>query len=307
MSNSKQDIENVERAIQQCYSTWGDSYYQDYYQSPSAYPPVHTEIVFRELKRNGINYLLDAGCGPASMLRDLAGLGCERFGFDLTDEMVAEARRVLAEQEVPADHIWNGSVLDPTAFKVPAAGYGAIICIGVLPHIPETQDQQVLSNLTNATAPNGLVLVEARNQLFALFTLNRYSRALFRDVLIDEQHLKANTDPDERPALEEALTDLDQQFRMDVPPIRGGKSDEPGYDEVLSRTHNPFELKAKAEQAGLVDIEVLFYHYHCLPPMMESRLPRTFRSRSLALEDPRDWRGHFMASAFIIKGRKPCR
>lgn len=298
--------EDAERRVQHCYSTWSESYYQDYYQSASAYPPVHTAIVRDELTRAGAKTLVDAGCGPASMLRDLNGLDCERFGFDLTAEMVREARRVLAGQGLPEERVWSGSVLDPASFRTPPGGYDAATCIGVLPHIPPDQDSNLFTNLTDAVAPGGLVLAEARNQLFALFTLNRYSSVFFRDVLIDESSLRAQAHPDEQAALEPAFAELDRHFRMDVPPIRTGKQDEPGYDEVLSRTHNPFELRALAEQAGLIETELLFYHYHGLPPMLESRLPRTFRARSLALEDPRDWRGHFLASAFILKGTKPC-
>ena len=91
---------------------------------------------------------------------------------------------------------------------------------------------------------------------------------------------------------------------MDVPPIRGGKSGEPGYDEVLSRTHNPLLVKQQLEREGLVDVELLFYHYHCLPPMFEAMLPEFFRTQSLSMEDPRDWRGYFMASAFVVTGRR---
>jgi hypothetical protein len=47
---------------------------------------------------------------------------------------------------------------------------------------------------------------------------------------------------------------------------------------------------------------VLFYHYHCLPPLMEPAAPTLFRARSVAMEKPEDWRGHFMASAFILAG-----
>jgi len=34
-------------------------------------------------------------------------------------------------------------------------------------------------------------------------------------------------------------------------------------------------------------------------------VPGLFLRESLAIEDPTDWRGHFMASAFIVTGRKP--
>ena len=51
-------------------------------------------------------------------------------------------------------------------------------------------------------------------------------------------------------------------------------------------------------------MRTLFYHYHCLPPMFESAMPELFRRASLAMENPEDWRGHFMASAFLVVGRR---
>src|SRR5262249_7403982 len=132
----------------------------------------------------------------------------------------------------------------------------------------------------------------------------RYSSEFFRSTLIDEGGLRAAAGVGNGQALDEAFAEIDARFRLDLPPVRKGKAGEPGYDEVLSRTHNPFELAALARPAGLHDIEILFYHYHCLPPMVADKLPQLFRAQSVALEDPRDWRGHFMASAFILRGRK---
>jgi hypothetical protein len=98
---------------------------------------------------------------------------------------------------------------------------------------------------------------------------------------------------------------LGERFRLDLPPVRQGKVGEPGYDQVLSRSHNPLILKEQFVGAGFADVRLLFYHYHCLPPMFEAQMPELFRRQSLALEDPHDWRGYFMASAFLVAGRKP--
>jgi hypothetical protein len=176
----------------------------------------------------------------------------------------------------------------------------------VLPHVPASADCQILANLRDAVRPGGLIAVEARNQLFALFTLNRYSRAFFRDVLINESALLENTtDASERAALVRALASLDERFRMELPPVRTGEAGRPGYDEVLSRTHNPFQLCQQAQQQGLTEAKILFYHFHALPPMLEGEAPAVFRRASLAMENPYDWRGYFMASAFILVGRRP--
>jgi 2-polyprenyl-3-methyl-5-hydroxy-6-metoxy-1,4-benzoquinol methylase len=287
------DSKKAEEQVRLCYSTWAQSYHADYYASAGAYPPVHQDIVRDVIRRSGARTLLDAGCGPASMLRSLTDLGLELYGFDLTPEMVTEARRVMSR--VPKERLWVGSVTDRSAYG--ALKYDAAICIGVLPHVPESADQAVVENLFHAVRPGGTVLLEARNELFALFTQNRYTHELIAKRLVPAGALG--------PEGTKALEAMTQHFRMDLPPVRKGKSGEPGYDEVLSRTHNPFELRAQLEKAGFRDVEVLFYHYHCLPPMFERDLPELFRRQSVAMEDPRDWRGHFMASAFIVCGKRP--
>jgi SAM-dependent methyltransferase len=294
----------LERSIQACYSTWAERYYADYYEDGNAYPPVHTQIMRDLLSEAGSKSVLDAGCGPASMLRDLDLPNLERFGFDLTPEMVAEARAVMSRQAVPESHIWEGSVLDQTAFRTEAwEQFDAALCFGVLPHIPAEADRTVLKNLVESVRPGGLVAVEARNALFALFTLNRYSRAFFRDVLMDELGLRSRSG-DEAAALNDALEQFDQRFRLDLPAVRKGYDHEPGYDEVLSRTHVPMELERIAREVGLTETRLLFYHFHALPPMLEARVPNLFRRESLKMENPTDWRGYVMASAFILVGRR---
>lgn len=296
---------SAEAAVKACYSTWADTYHADYYAAQGAYPPVHQELVRNLLREHAARTLLDAGCGPASMLRSLTDLGISLYGFDLTPEMVQVARRVMSQHGVAADRLWEGSVADARAFQAPdgsVASFDAAICIGVLPHVPATLDQTVIANLRTAVRPGGLVVLEARNQLFGLFTLNRYSYDLFVSELIRADALGPELETGH--TLEPVLEELKQRFRMDLPPVRGGKSGELGYDEVLSRTHNPLSLREQFASAGFDNVRLLFYHYHCLPPMFEHNDPKLFRKLSVGMENPHDWRGHFMASAFILAGTR---
>ncbi|WP_085906807.1 class I SAM-dependent methyltransferase [Kiloniella majae] len=299
------NIANVEKAIQHCYSTWGERYYEDYYNSENTYPPVHTDIVRKILIDEEPRNLLDVGCGPASMLRDLLDMNINLYGFDLTPEMVAEGKNILEQNDINSSQIWQGSALDPTSYQNDATeltSYDAALCFGVLPHIPEEMDTPILENINRAIAPNGLIMIEARNELFSLFTMNRPTSEFISNKLINVSSLKEKN-PDEIDKIDQATNMLNQGLRLDLPPVRKGYEDEPGYDEVLSRTHNPFELKAKAEAIGITDVEILFYHYHALPPLAAHLIPDTFRRESIAMENPRDWRGYFMASAFILTGR----
>jgi SAM-dependent methyltransferase len=297
-----------EAQVRHCYSTWSRRYYDEYYGEAAPHPPVHREILRELIVGSGARSLLDAGCGPASFLRDVTDLELDLYGFDLTPEMVEEARRVLGPRGVPGARLWEGSVLDPLAFRCPAEParrFGAAVCVGVLPHVPADADDAVVRALADAVEPGGLVVAEARNQLFGLFTMNRYSHELVRDTLVGADGLRARVSDAEAPGLERALQRLEGMFRTDLPPVRGGHAGEPGYDEVLSRTHNPLLLAEAFRRAGLVDVETLYYHFHALPPMLEAEAPRLFREASVAMEDPRDWRGLVMASAFLVAGRRP--
>jgi 2-polyprenyl-3-methyl-5-hydroxy-6-metoxy-1,4-benzoquinol methylase len=290
--------------VERCYSTWGESYYDEYYSDRSAYPPVHRDLVRRIVRESKAANLLDAGCGPASLLRDLCDLDLELYGFDLTREMVEEAKKVMAARGHPPERFWQGSVREPRHFRASAPGaperYDAAICIGVLPHVSEGDDALVLRNLHSAVKPGGTVTVEARNALFSLFTVNRYAHEFFDRELCRTGELADRIGAERVAAIR---AELASHVRMDLPPVRTGKRGEPGYDEIVSRSHNPLVLVEQFRATGFRDVRLLFYHFHRLPPLFEKAMPELFRELCLEMErDPEDWRGHFMASAFLVTG-----
>jgi len=305
MNGSEQD--KVERAIAACYATWADNYYDQYYGQAAAYPPIHADLILDCLLQGGVRTVLDAGCGPASFLKHMGDAPLDWHGFDLTPEMVEEARRVADAMGRETARTWVGSVLDDAAFTAPGdrIGFDGAVMVGVMPHIPAEADEPVLRRLKDAVEPGGLLIAEARNALFGLFTLNRPSFELFASRLIDWPVLMSQASGDEAATLVGLKEALAARFRMDLPPIRTGKAGEAGYDEVLSRTHVPFELADAAKRAGWVDVELLYVHFHALPPMFERAVPGLFRGASLAMENPRDWRGVVMASTFLVTGRRP--
>ncbi len=143
-------VAQVEHTIKQCYSTWGTSYYTDYYGEAAPYPPVHLDLVKRLVDGWNVKRLLDAGCGPASMLRHLLAKDRSAYGFDLTPEMVAEAKRVIAERGgVDAGNAWEGSIAERRAFDAPdgRSAYDCVLSCGVMPHIPQELDNIVIENI----------------------------------------------------------------------------------------------------------------------------------------------------------------
>lgn len=299
----------IEESIKKCYSTWGKTYYDEYYGPNAPYPPVHRDHLKSLIRTYSPKTLLDAGCGPASFLRDVFDQPCDFYGFDLTPEMVQEGKRVFSESGRNPAHLWQGSVLDKADFRNPEGTspttYDGAICIGVFPHISESADIAAMHNLRDCLKPGGFAVIEARNQLFSLFTMNRYSYEFIRDELIRPNQLGGRLTAEQAQEMASCVEEMKSQFRMDLPPIRAGKAGEPGYDQVLSRTHNPMLLRQQFSEVGFRNVRTLFHHFHALPPMFSRKTSSFFLRESIAMEDaPEDWRGNFMASAFLLVGER---
>jgi hypothetical protein len=176
------------------------------------------------------------------------------------------------------------------------------MAMGVFPHL--TDETHALKNMAAVTRNGGRVFVEFRNELFSLFTLNRYSYAFFLDNLMKTDSLLTEK-PEAAADIHEITEKMKSFFRLDQPPVRSGSADAPGYDKILSKFHNPLDLSPLFTSAGLKINDLFFYHYHAIPPLFEREHPHLFREASLMMEcDPHDWRGYFMASAFVIEAVK---
>ena len=291
--------------IRSCYTSWSQSYFDTYLGEAADYPPVHVTLIDKLLKQAEARVILDVGCGPASMMRMLHNVERDLFGFDLTPAMVDEAKIVGRETGIPEENFWVGDATDPNSYAsgpvTPENGYDALICSGVLPHLDDEETTPLFQHLRNTVKPGGLVIVEARNQLFSLFSLNRYSRDFFLNDLIRADELKASAEKSgDDPS--KVLKAVEQIFKNEHPPLRTGDNNALGYDEITSNTHNPLLLRPFFEGLGFREVFLDFYHFHPLPPMFEPEFPGLFRQLSLQMEHSRDWRGYFMASAFLISG-----
>ncbi len=70
---------------------------------------------------------------------------------------------------------------------------------------------------------------------------------------------------------------------------------------IANLWRNPLTVAAEYRASGFEVTDTLFFHWHAVPPSFEACDPAAFRRESLALEwNPHDWRGHFMASAFLL-------
>lgn len=297
----KLDVEKTE--VMKYYRSVAAGYRAQYEPGYEGYPAnlLRLEMVIRRAKELGSTSLLDCGCGEGTPMRRLNEAGLEVWGFDFEPHMVALARENLRDVDME-DHVWQGDITDEAAFaptetNAPAA-FDICMATGVFPHIRD--EIAALRNMATSLSSDGRLLIEFRNSLFGLFTLNRHSFGLFRDDLVEFEALRTEF-PDESEAIDAMEDDLKSYFRLDLPPVSHGSEEEPTYDEILASFHNPLEIGKLFEEAGLRHVRNHFYHYHRLPPLFEAKYPDLFRAASLQIEKPDDWRGNFMCSAFVAE------
>lgn len=251
------------------------------------------QIIVNRLAMGGTRRLFEIGVGEGTPLLTLARMGFDVGGCDISEAMVAAARRTFAGGGLDQERIGWGDVQDAVTLAgfLKDGPYDAAMALGVLPHVQS--DEVFLANLRMMVRPGGRVMVEFRNKLFSLFTFNRFTR----DFILDD--LLRDVAGDVRDAV---AAELAKRCRLDLPPMREAPGGGPSYDQILARYHNPFELTESFARAGFRDVRVHWYHYHPAPPMLESALGPRFNQEARRLEhEASGWRGYFLCSAGVIE------
>jgi len=256
------------------------------------------QLLLHSFISKGIKRVVEVGVGEGTPLATLGKAGFDVWGFDISHEMVKKSKQTMQENGMNPDHIFWGDIQDSTTYAhgLKAGFFDGLMAMGVMPHVEN--DDLVLENMSTLVHPGGSVFIEFRNKLFSLFTLNRYTadfilNDLLRDVSSDVKELVAK--------------DLESRLRTDMPPRRDKVegSNAPGYDAILSKFHNPFEVIELFQRHGFEDIRLLWYHYHPAMPYLEEKMPEMFRKEAIRLEhEPSNWRGFFLCSAFVVEAVK---
>ena len=258
------------------------------------------QLLLNSFVDNGVKRVVEVGVGEGTPLATLARAGMEVAGFDISEAMVAKSKERMVEIGQDPDRIIWGDVQDPSSYVelLRDGQYDALMAMGVMPHV--SNDEQTLLNMRTMLRPGGLAFIEFRNKLFSLFSFNRYTYEFVMDDLLQ------GVSDDIRSHVGDFLR---ERLEMQRPPVRDTHYDDDtkvGYDAILSKFHNPFEVTELFDALGFEDIELLWYHYHPAMPWLAEKAPEAFREEAIRLEhEPSGWRGLFLCSAFVVQARKP--
>jgi 2-polyprenyl-3-methyl-5-hydroxy-6-metoxy-1,4-benzoquinol methylase len=280
-------------------ASYADQYDAEKLWTNEEYPANYfrLELVKRLIRAAGSGSIYELGCGEATpLVRLAADLAVRVAGSDLSPEMVRLAQTYLEAASLDPASV---SLLDAEdalalgAEQEQRGQFDTVMALGVIPHIRD--DAAFVASMDGFLRPGGQLLLQFRNSLFSMFTFNRLTKEFILDELLAPV-----------PSAIKALvsSDLDQRLAVDKPPVRTRPTGD-GYDEILSRFHNPFELADVVRSQGYSDIRFHWYNYHPAYPMLAGSIDaREYRQAQMDLEGDSSWRGMFMCSAGVIEATK---
>jgi len=278
-------------------ATYSEQYDESKILTSDEYPANYfrLERIKVRVQALGLRSIYELGIGDGSPLAAMAELGLKVGGSDLTEGMLHVARAQFTSKGFDPSVITWGDIQDRSTLEASIATgpYDAVMALGVLPHVRD--EGTVIENMSAFVHTGGTLFLQFRNSMLSLYSFNRLTMEFIEDELLQGQ-------PEEvRSAVRRGL---EPRLAMDKPPMRTGTHDAPGYDEILAKFHNPFELKELVESKGFTDVKFHWYNYHVTPPMLAKELGPTFRTAGIAMEPSTDWRGMFLCSAGVIEATK---
>jgi len=256
-----------------------------YYDAKEGNPYKHNLVVLKSILKNydSAKTLLDLGCGTGIPLLEFLKMGFSAKGCDFIERSLDLTKQKLKKHGYNDDVIFYLDIEDSTT--IPSEKFDIITSVGLFPHI--TDDKQALQNTKSMLNDNGTVLIQFRNDLFNLFTLNAYSEDFFKRLIdFDTLPNVLKKSIDDFYAQNLSTAAINSQFGL------------------ISKFHNPLNIENELfKPMGFEIKNIHFFHYHRLPPIFQTQDNDLFRKLSDEIEDPSDWRGHFLASSFIVEAQ----
>lgn len=182
---------------------------------------------------------LDFGCGEGVFSKVLAQRGAKVIGFDIDAQMIEVARQQFSQASFSGVFDIGGveklAALDSQSVDV-------ILALNVLAYMSREEEEEFYRQSSRITRPGGRLILTHSNELFDMYTLNRYTAMFF------ERHFGASDQP----------CDVSSLLAFSNVPDR----------KTFSIRENPLSYKYKLAKYGFVEESQEFISLHPLPPLL---------------------------------------
>ena len=175
-------IEGKEKS-KEYYDQVAHTYKQMYEENYEKYPAnlIRLKLLIKRLKEIKTKTILDVGCGTCAPMIKLLKEGFDVRGCDFSSEMIKIGKDQLTKEKLDPNLISQADVEDDSS--MPDGKFDSILALGVFPHL--VNESKALQNLKKRLNNNGRVFIEFRNELFSLFSSNKYTVDFILNKILD--------------------------------------------------------------------------------------------------------------------------
>lgn len=279
---------------QDYWSARSNKWLDDSYSSEVSDNSIRLKIARERLSQLPRGRLLDVGCGAGKAVSAFLEDGWDARGLDFAPGMVEAARALLRKSGADESRIGQAAATDLSA--VPDASLDVVTCLGVLQYVEDRP--RAYAEVARVLKPGGVYILTHHNELFDLFTFNRYTLAFYERHFLT---LVGEGAPELVAPLREALAGLLVNPEAPLRPAEGS-----ARDQVYTAPENPLVLPDALKAAGFqVQGPMHYLNLHLLPPLVQEGRPAV-----VDLADRRqyelstDWRAMFMGAQFMTVATK---
>ena len=267
---------------------------EEAYSHDNTMNAVRLKISRDLLKKYTLGNLLDIGCGGGNTTYSFLKDGWDAIGVDFSANMVKEANAFIKSKHGKDNLIRQASATDLSIF--PNASFDVVLCLGVLYYVKDVN--KAYSEIFRVLKPGGIFLCSHQNELFDLFTFNKYTMRFFRNhvfPLVYSEQSKREVDLEF--LVKSLITNPEEPKKHNQGSSR---------DALLTYPENPLTFPSKMKSHGFKVNNVPYYHgFHLMPPLAMKKDPHLkVESEKKQYELRNDWRGLFMAAHFLFEMQK---